>query len=134
MLPPDVARLKHTWIRLPSHAWLQQPFRAVLIKFLDTFLAEHSWVRRMDLEEKFTDTGINVKVPTGPTGPPKPFGEFLQRDGLPIIIIGATRERDGHRVEVALPFASANETDEGTRDRLLTLAKLSLELEERAAP
>lgn len=131
-LPPDVARLRHKWIRERSHAWTELPLRTVLVAFLDTFLAEHGWVRQMDLEERFTDQGVSVKVPLGITGDRDAAAKvFLQRDGVPIIRIGATRDSDGERFEVALPFAEANEIPDVTRDRLLGDAKNALETLER---
>lgn len=124
-LPIDIAGIRHTWTRLSSHAWTEQPLRATLVAFLDLFLSTHSWIKNMKLEERFTDTGINVKKPIR--------GEqsnFLQRDGVPIIKITAVRERDNREFEVAIPFALGNETPPETIGTLIRQAAITIEISE----
>jgi hypothetical protein len=85
----------------------------------------------MKIEERFTDTGVNVRVPLGPTGPEERKDNFLQRDGVPIIVINAIRESDKRSFEVSLPFVMANDTPPETIQSLLVNAKLSIEYAER---
>lgn len=121
-LPIDIAGIRHTWTRLPSHAWTEEALRVILVAYLDLFLSTHSWVKKMKLEERFTDTGVNVKKPIR--------GEqsnFLQRDGVPIINLTAVRERDNREFEVSIPFALGNDTYPETVGTLLAQATITLE-------
>ena len=130
-LPSDVAGIRHTWIRQTSHAWTERALRDMLVNFLDAFQDTHLWVSQMKLEESFTDTGVHVRVPYGPTGPLQRQDNFLQRDGIPTIIITATRESDGREFEVGLPFALANDTTDQTTLFMLEKAGEAIEVSER---
>ena len=130
-LPEDVAGIRHEWIRHPSQAWTERALRDELVRFLDAFLNNFSWVSGMKLEERFTDTGVNVRVPIGPTGPQELNEDFLQRDGIPVIIITAIRERDNRSFEVGLPFTLANNTPEEVIRAMLLGAANSLVAAER---
>jgi hypothetical protein len=79
----------------------------------------------MRLEEKFTDTGVNVKKPLNETS-----DNFLQRDGVPIINITAIRKADAMGFEVSIPFPQANETPPEVVGNLLALARTTLEVSE----
>lgn len=131
-LPIDIAGTKHAWTRERSHTWTDEAMRRSVDTFLDLFAAEHGWVREMRVTERFTDTGVNVRVPRGPTAPPEER-PFYQRSGLPVIVIVAVRDRDSQEFEVALPFAEANETNGVTVARLFENARLSLREQEGAA-
>jgi hypothetical protein len=131
ILPEDVAGIRHEWIRLPSQGWTERPLRDELVRFLDAFQDTNLWVRRMKLEEKFTDTGVNVRVPIGPTGPEQRKDNFLQRDGIPVILITAIRERDNREFEVGLPFTLANDTPEEVKRSMLAAAASSIIVAER---
>lgn len=130
-IPEDVAGIRHEWIRKESHGWTERPLRDTLVRFLDEFQDGYSWVLQMKLEEKFTDTGVHARVPIGPTGPPQREDNFLQRDGIPTIIITATRERDNREFEVGLPFTLANDTPGAVTRSLLLSASSSIIVAER---
>ena len=132
-LPPDIAGRRFTWIRERSQAWTEEPLRDQIRIFIEAFEAEHDWVRpgSMVVEEKFHTTNVNVKVPLGPTGPPQRRDNFLQRDGIPTIIVSCTRDRDSRGFEVGLPFALANDTPSTVVEVLLDSARLSLRAAEK---
>jgi len=132
-LPADVAGIRHEWIRLPSQGWTERALRDELVRFLNAFEDNFAWVGAMKLEERFTDTGVNVRVPIGPTGPAdlRKENNFLQRDGIPVIIITAIRERDNREFEVGLPFTLANDTPEEVIRSMLLGAANSLVAAER---
>jgi hypothetical protein len=131
ILPDDVAGIRHEWIRFPSHGWTERQLRDLLVRFLDAFEDRYAWVRGMKLEERFTDTGVNARVPIGPTGPEQRKDNFLQRDGIPTIIITAIRERDNQEFEVGLPFTLANDTPLEVTQSMLASAASSLIVAER---
>jgi len=128
-LPNDIAGTKHTWVRERSHTWTDETTRRAIDAFLDAFMREHGWVRAMRVTERFSDTGVNVRVPRGETAPPDKQ-PFLQRTGLPLVVIVAVRDRDGREFEVALPFAEANATPTA---RLFGAARESLRVSEALA-
>ena len=130
-LPEDVAGIQHEWIRQSSHGWTERTLRDTLVRFLDSFQDSYAWVVRMKLEEKFTDTGVGARVPIGPTGPEQREDNFLQRDGIPTIIITAIRGRDNREFEVGLPFTLANDTPGEVTRSLLLSALSSLIVAER---
>ena len=128
-LPQDIAFLRYKWTRLDTQAWTDQAFRAQIIAFLDTFLDEHGWTRSWDVEERFADNGISVRVPAGPVNPPDP-PDFTIRPGLRFLRLGVTRTKDLARFEVALSFPQGNATP-GVSD-LLAVARESLRAAEKA--
>ena len=112
MALPDIPRGRFTWIRLPSQGWVELPLQARLVEFVMAFETEHPWVRRssMTVEERFSDTGVSVRVPFGPTGPPQRKDNFLQRPGLPLVQLSCIRDRDSRDFEVTLSFALGNDS------------------------
>lgn len=108
-LPQDVARLKNgTWNRRPSDAWTDPVMRGQIVAFMDTFVTAHGWTKRWDVTERFTDTGINVRVPrTQPVQPPDD-PDFRQRGGLRILVMAVTRTRDKQRFEVGVSLPMGN--------------------------
>ncbi len=129
---PDVPEGSFTWVRLPSHAWIEAPLQQTILTFIKLFEDEHGWVRRgsMGVVEQFTDTGINVRVPLGPTGPEQRRDNFLQRSGTPIAVISCMRDRDSRRFEVATEYPAGNDSPS---DVQLTAARASLRAQEVAA-
>ncbi len=131
-MPPDTPKDKrYTWVRARSHAWVEQALQSRLVVFLTVFADEHGWVRKgtMRLEERFTDTGVNVKVPTGPTAPAQRKDNFLQRTGEPHVVVSCIRDRDGRLFEVGIPFPLGNDTP--PNDAALAQARLSLRQQEK---
>lgn len=132
MLPPnlpDIPRGKFTWTRLSSQAWIELSLQQRIVTFLKLFEDEHAWVRRgsMAVVEKFSDTGISVRVPFGPTGPPQRKDNFLQRPGLPLAVISCVRERDSRRFEVATSYPQGNDSPSEVQ---LIAARASLRVQE----
>ena len=130
MALPDIPRGRYTWQRQRSQGWVERALQLVLIEFVTVFEDEHQWVRRgsMTVEECFSDTGVNVRVPTGPTAPYQRPDNFMQRTGLPIVKLYCTRERDSRTFEVAVPFALGNDTP--TSQAVLSAARASLRAQE----
>jgi hypothetical protein len=128
---PDVPRGRFVWIRPRSHGWVERALQLRLVEFVTVFEDEHPWVRRgtMTVEERFSDTGVNVSVPTGPTAPAQRKDNFLQRNGLPLVKLYCTRERDSRVYEVAVPFPLGNDTQ--AADTVLAAARESLRVQEK---
>jgi hypothetical protein len=129
--PADIAR--KPWQRRASDAWTTAPLRAPVLTFLDGFVAEHGWARAWDVTERFSDHGVNVRVPRrSPVQPPE-REPFYQRPGLRLLVIGVTRCRDARRFEVAISLPRGNTTPASELTVLLGRARLSLEAENRRA-
>ncbi len=126
--PRDIAFLRFKWTRLDTQAWTDEGLRAQVIAFLDAFLAEHGWAKSWDVEERFTDNGVSVRVPAGPVNPPDP-PDFKIRPGLRFLRLGVTRSMDLARFEVALSFPQGNATP-GVPE-LLAQGRLSLRASEK---
>jgi hypothetical protein len=130
MALPEIPKGRFTWVRLPSHGWAERPLQLKLIEFVTVFEDEHAWVRRssMVIEERFADSSVNVRVPTGPTAPEQRKDNFLQRAGLPTIKISTVRDRDSRAFEVTLPFPLGN--DSPMAESLFAAARESLRMQE----
>lgn len=126
---PSIPKGRFVWIRLPSQGWIEAALQMQLVEFATIFEDEHPWVRRgsMSIEERFSDTGINVRVPTGVTAPAQRADNFLQRPGLPLVKLRCTRERDNRTFEVAVPFPMGNDSAPAT---VLAAARESLRVQE----
>lgn len=135
LVPPNLPSIPvgmFLWARSNSQAWIELPLQQVIRIFLMLFQNEHPWVRRgsMKVVERFTDTGINVRVPFGPTGPPQRKDNYLQRPGLPLAVISCERRRDMRVFEVATSYPDGNDSPHEVQ---LVQARLSLRAQEVAA-
>ncbi|MCZ6870582.1 MAG: hypothetical protein O7G84_13855 [Gammaproteobacteria bacterium] len=126
---PSLPRGNFTWTRNNSQAWIELSLQQAIVTFLKLFEDEHPWVRRgsMTVVERFSDTGITVRVPFGPTGPPQRKDNFLQRSGLPLAVISCERERDMRVFEVATSYPAGNDSPS---DVQLAQARLSMRAQE----
>jgi hypothetical protein len=137
-LPADIALLKYTWTRRRSDAWTDAAFRAIVLRFLGSFLTSHPWAKSWEVVEKFTDTAhalrassVNVRVPTGPAGPPA-VEDFKQRDGMRLLVFTFVRERDNERFEIGTQYPQGNATSSVQLARMLDRVQVSIEAAERS--
>ncbi len=130
--PADIAR--KPWLRRASDAWTDAPLRAAVLTYIEAFVRSHNWTSRYEVTERFSDRGVNVRVPrTSPVQPPD-REPFYQRPGLRLLVLAVYRDRDGERLEVAVSWPRGNETPEIERAQLLSQATLALEAEHRRRP
>ena len=123
-----------TWIEARSHAWMSDRVSAKVAAFARDFMSTYGWARSMELEERFTDTGINVKVPrVPPYQPPEDATEFLQRPGDTALVVRVTRDRDSRVFECSAVFVIQNQTPDVAIDQMLTIVGQSLVVSERQA-
>lgn len=138
MLPPDIARIRHTWTRRTGDAWTTESFRAPVIEFLGQFLTAHAWAESMAVVERFLDSGVHRRVPFGVTGlveAPRTLEEgFRQSDGTPVLVLSTIRRADRAPFEVALPFKFGAMTSTMDLDFYLVHARASLEAAEARSP
>lgn len=130
--PADIAR--KPWQRRASDAWTTALLRAPVLTFLDGFVAEHGWARAWDVTERFSDNGVNVRVPRRPPVQPPEREPFYQRPGLRLLVLGVTRCRDSRRFEVGVSFPQGNATSASELASLFGRVRLSLEAENRRSP
>jgi len=132
---PDPPRGKFKWIRPPSHGWCERVLQRTFASFITAFEFDHPWVTpgSGEIEERFTDTGVHVRTPNGPTGPEQRKDNFLQRDGIPLVIVRVRRARDGKKFEVALPCVGGNDVNGAYLIALLRSAREALTVAERDA-
>jgi hypothetical protein len=136
-LPIDVESLRYgTWNRRPSDAWTNLALRVQIVATLDAFVIAHNWADAWDATERFTDTGINVRVPRTPPVQPAEVEDFKQRNGIRILVLGVTRDGTHgftpERFEVALSFPMGNE--DPLLPTLLDIARRTLEAEHARTP
>lgn len=129
--PADIAR--KPWRRRAGDAWTSEPLRAPVLTFLADFVRGHSWAREWDVTERFSDRGIDVRVPRKSPVQPAEETPFYQRRGLRLLVIGVTRCRDSRRLEVAISLPQGNETGSAELAALLDRVRLTLEAENRRA-
>jgi hypothetical protein len=129
--PPDIARLP--WDQPRSHAWTTQHQRALVIGYLKGYVASRNWGQSWEVAERFMDSGVNVHVATGPTGPPQER-TFHQRPGMPILVLAVLRSKDNERFECGLHFPRGTDTDVGEIAVKLGLAARSFDALHREVP
>lgn len=135
-LPPDIEGRRFTWVRPPSYEWTTREFRVPVVSFLGLLEQQNGWVRPRSVVvvERIADTGVNVRVPLGPTAAVDQRAEQLpQRSGLPILNFRVTRDRDGRIFETSVPFEDGASTSSARMSVLLDLAVRSLRASEKAA-
>lgn len=126
---PSLPRGNFTWVRNNSQAWIELPLQRAIVTFLKLFEDEHSWVKRgsMKVVEMFSDKGVTVRVPFGPTGPPQRKDNYLQRPGLPLAVISCERERDMRIFEVGTSYPLGNDSPSNVQ---LAQARITLRAQE----
>lgn len=133
-LPIDIANKRFTWVQLPSQDWTTPEFRAPVVAMALGLETGTNWVRprSVAIVERFATTGIVAHLPFGPTHavdlPARP-----RRDGIPILNVRVTRNRDGRLFEVSMPFLRGADTSPAATDAILALGRQSLLASEKAA-
>ncbi len=128
----DFDLVRYDWVQVESHKWTDKEFRAPIIAFLETMVAGHNWMHAWLVTERFHDNAINVKKPFGEyhdVDRPRTIREgFLQRDGIPILLIGL----GDPSYNITLEFPKGVLTSPQDVDNLLTIAQQSLRAQKAA--
>lgn len=125
----DIAQFP--WYGLLGDQWTTREIRRVVIVWAIEYVASRSWLKAWDVIERFTDRGVSVAVPRQSPVQPAELEDFRKRPGLPVLLIGVTRRRDGRRFEVGLSFPGGAQTSLDEVGFELQRARASLDAEHR---
>lgn len=101
-----------------------------MLTFIESFVLTHSWARTWEIVERFSSTGVNVRVERKPPQLPE-AQTFYQRPGLRLLVFRVVRCRDSRTLECALSFPNGPTTSPAELASMLDGLRLSLEAENR---